>query len=89
MKVETLQLLRNILLRTFVVGAFLAVVLAFITYLQWDTIMYILTDKLNITNREPVETGFVELFIAIRFFLLFCILTLALALHWTVKRMSP
>jgi hypothetical protein len=88
MKVETLQLLRNILLRTFVVGVLLAVVLALLTYLQWETIMYVLTDKLHMSNREPIETGFVELFVAIRFFLIFCILAPALALHWTVKKMN-
>jgi hypothetical protein len=88
MTIETLTLLRNFLLRTFVVGLVLGIVLSLLTFWQWEMAVRLLVNTLGMASRESLGTAVLDLFLAIRFFLLFCILTPALALHWTIKRMG-
>ncbi len=81
---ETLRLTRNILLRWFVVGVMLALMLGLVTICAWDwwTTMagtWFHTDTATMT---PIV---LEFFVDLRFFLLFFVLAPALAIHWTLK----
>jgi hypothetical protein len=85
---ETLRLIRNILLRTFVIGLAIALILGVVTMTGWMTWMglaseWFHTDAATLT---PIILGF---FVQIRFFLLFIVLAPALAIHWTLKKERP
>lgn len=82
---ERLRLIRNVLLRTFVVGFVIALVLGLVTMMGWVKWMtmasaWFHTDPATLT---PLVLNF---FLDIRFFLLFIVLAPALAMHWTIKK---
>ena len=85
MNLESLRLLRNILLRSVVIGAIFTLGMQAVTIMGWD-----LWSGLAVTQfrADPVQFANLVLsfFIAIKFFLLFILLTPGLAIHWTIKR---
>jgi len=85
MNFEILRLIRNILLRSFVIGFAIALFLGLVMMAAWTTWMdmagrWFHTDSATLT---PLVLKF---FTEIRFFLLFVVLTPALAIHWTLKK---
>jgi sterol desaturase/sphingolipid hydroxylase (fatty acid hydroxylase superfamily) len=85
MTLDTLRIVRNVLLRTFVVGCVFALLLALVTFGAWDcwvssAMRMAHTDEATLV---PVVLSF---FAQLRFFLVFIVLAPALALHWTIKR---
>jgi hypothetical protein len=81
---ETLRLLRNVFIRGFFVGAALALVSATVTVAGWNVWMpfaarFFHTDAVTLTSVT------LQFFVGLRFFLYFCLLTPAIALHWTLK----
>lgn len=81
---ETLRLIRNIFLRAFVVGAGFAVLFAIATLGGWDLWMP-LGARLFHTDTATLASVTLQFFVGLRFFLWFCVLTPALAMHWTLK----
>ena len=87
MAIDTLRLLRNILLRAFAIGfviGVLQVVLALSLWGVWVPLMsaWWHTDEPHLSNDAIVY------FTALRFFLLFVLLVPGLALHWTLASES-
>lgn len=85
MTYENLRLLRNMLYRTLAVGCFIVLFLAGMTFGSWETFMTMASSLFHAdpTTLTPVILKF---FMTVRFFLLFIILTPALAIHWTLKK---
>ena len=88
MNYETLRLVRNILLRSFVVGFVIALVLGLVTMIGWTTWMGWASEWFH-TDSATLMPLVLQFFVQIRFFLLFIVLTPALAIHWTLKREDP
>jgi hypothetical protein len=82
--VETLRLIRNIFIRSFVIGAGLALLFAIATLAGWNVWMP-LGARLFHTDTATVTSVTLQFFVGLRFFLWFCVLTPALAMHWTLK----
>jgi hypothetical protein len=82
--VETLRLIRNILIRSFVIGAGLGLLFAIATLAGW-TVWMPLAASLFHTDAATVTSVTLQFFVGLRFFLWFCVLTPALAMHWTLK----
>ncbi len=85
MDFENLRLIRNILFRCFITGFVITFFLGLVTIAGWTTWMdmagrWFHTDSTTLT---PLVLKF---FTEIRFFLLFIVLTPALALHWTIRK---
>jgi hypothetical protein len=85
MSLETMRLLRNILLRSFVIGIGFAIFFAVLTFGLWDWWMNFAT-KMAHTEPATFVPILLNFFVDIRFLLIFLVLTPALALHWTIKR---
>lgn len=84
--IELLKMIRNILLRAFVIGLGFAIFYAVPTFLFWKSIIQLTSDQWHIISHESFGLVVVSFFTGIRFFLIFCLLTPALALHWTIRR---
>jgi hypothetical protein len=85
MTLETLRLTRNILLRCVLIGAVLAVLLQVITFGAMDTWTAMANDMYHL-DKGLIVASAINLFVFIKFFLLFVLLVPALALHWTLKK---
>lgn len=85
MSCETLRLLRNILLRSFVIGLGLALILVIITLNYWAAWMPLATGWFH-TDATILTPIVLKFFVDLRFFLFFVLLTPGLAIHWTLKR---
>lgn len=86
MSLESLKLLRDFLLYTFVVGLVLGLVLVTLTFWQWENAVRFAVNTFQLASRESLAIAVLNLFLEIRFFLLFCVLAPALALHWIIRR---
>jgi len=82
--VETLRLIRNIFVRAFVIGAGFGVLFAIATLAGWNLWMP-LGARLFHTDTATMASVTLQFFAGLRFFLWFCVLTPALAMHWTLK----
>lgn len=85
MNVESLRLIRNILLRSVVVGAVLTLGMQIATVVGWSTWTEIAVKWMH-ADAVQFSTIVLCFFSAIKFFLLFILLTPGLAIHWTIKR---
>ncbi|MFA5041167.1 MAG: hypothetical protein WC464_06000 [Bdellovibrionales bacterium] len=85
MKYETLRLIRNLLLRCFVIGFLFAVFLCLVTYFCWTPCVGLIGGIFHI-NEAALSPLVIKFFLNIRFFLIFLVLVPALAIHWTLKR---
>ncbi len=81
---ESLRLVRNIFVRIFVIGAGFGVLFAIATLAGWNLWMP-LAARLFHTDAATVTLVILQFFTGLRFFLWFCVLTPALAIHWTLK----
>jgi hypothetical protein len=84
MALETLRLVRNILLRCVVIGIAIAIVLGVATLAFWGFWIGIATTWFR-TDEAYLSGVVIWFFTAIRFLLLFVLLTPALAFHWTYR----
>ncbi len=85
MTLDTLRLIRNILLRSVVVGLGFTLLLAAATFGCWNCWIGMATQMFH-TTESAMSNLVLDFFMAIRFFLVFILLTPALAIHWTLKR---
>lgn len=85
MTLDSLRLLRNILLRSVIIGIAFAILLALVTFGAWNSWIGLAT-KLFHTNEAQVSSLVLTLFTEIRFYVIFVLLTPALAIHWTLKK---
>jgi hypothetical protein len=85
MSYETLRLIRNLLLRGFMIGIAITLILAAVTLCFWDTWMPLATTLFH-ADAATLTPIVLKFFVNIRFFLLYIVLMPALALHWTLKR---
>lgn len=85
MTFETLRLLRNILLRSFVVGVAVLFVAGTVTLAGWDIWMGFAVRLLHL-DEHTLATMITNLFSQLRLFLMCCLLIPGLGIHWTLKR---
>lgn len=85
MTLDTLRLIRNILLRSVVVGLGFTILLAAAIFGGWNCWIGMATQMFH-TTESALSNLVLDFFTAIRFFLVFVLLTPALAIHWTIKR---
>ena len=86
--VDGLKLLRNILLRCFVIGAVFVLMTLLVSLWGWKFWENLLVNQLQLANRETLSSVTLSYLASLRFFLGYCLLTPGLALHWTVKRLE-
>jgi hypothetical protein len=85
---ETVRLIRDILLRTFLISLIIALLIVGVYYggrHYWDNLMVV---RLALIDQEFLNVVVVGFFALIRFYLIFILLAPALALHWTLKRLN-
>jgi magnesium-transporting ATPase (P-type) len=85
MTLETLRITRGILFRCLLIGALLSAVLQVITFGMMDTWNALAANVYHL-DKNVVMASAINLFVLIKFFLLFVVLVPALAIHWTLKR---
>lgn len=85
MNLDSLKLIRNVLLRTALIGWILAWFLAAITIGLWDTWAGFTSQWFRTPTAEmgPLIANW---FAMIKFYLIFVLLAPALGLHWEIKR---
>lgn len=84
MQKQNLILIRNLLLKTFLVGLLFAILIFVLTTTFWDKWSTMVFSRFAVNPKELGEM-FVNSMLYIRFYLLFVILVPAIALHWTIK----
>jgi hypothetical protein len=85
MTLDTLRLLRNILLRSFVVGVAFGLLFGIITFAGWNTWIGMATSLCH-TDEATLTKLILHFFVDLRFYLVFLLLTPGLALHWTLRK---
>lgn len=85
MTIDSLRLVRNVLLRTFIIGVAFAVLLMIVTLLAWDTWLP-MTIRTFHTDEATIVPIVIRFFVDLRFYLLFILLAPGLAIHWTIKK---
>jgi hypothetical protein len=85
MEREKILLLRNILLRAFLIGVIFAVLFFVLTLAFWSTWTSLVEHWFKIDEKELGRIA-VLFFTQIRIVLIFFFLVPALALHWTAKK---
>lgn len=85
MTLEILRLIRDVLLRTFVIGVIIALLQAVATVAAWGFWTSLVTAWWH-TDAQYLSKVAVGYFTAARFFLVFAVLVPGLALHWTLRR---
>lgn len=86
MTLDSLRLLRNILLRAVVIGVVFNYASLLVTFAFWDTWTGLIAQWYHITESEFSRPTMLYFFVAVKFFNIFVLLTPALAIHWTIKR---
>lgn len=84
MKKQNLILIRNIFLKTFIVGLLFALFLFVMTVTLWSHWAPLIFSIFQVNEKELggiVVTSFINL----RFFLIFILLVPAISLHWVIK----
>ena len=85
---ETIRVIRNVLLRTFLIGVVFGLLYVCIYFGwrdYWDELVVV---RFALIDQKTLETLTMGFFGLIRFYLVFILLTPALALHWTLKRLA-
>ena len=85
---ETVRLIRDILLRTFLISLIIALLIAGVYYgvrSYWESLI---VGRLEIIDQRSLNAIVVSFFALIRFYLIFILLAPALALHWTLKHLK-
>jgi hypothetical protein len=85
---ETIRLIRDILLRTFLVSLIIALLIAGAYYGGRDFWDRLVVGRLALIDEGSLNVVVVSFFALIRFYLVFILLAPALALHWTLKRLK-
>jgi len=85
MTLDSLRLLRNILLRSVVVGLAFALFMVVATISGWNTWTQLVSTWFH-ADQATLTQLVLQFFTEIRFFLVFILLTPGLAIHWTIKR---
>jgi uncharacterized BrkB/YihY/UPF0761 family membrane protein len=84
MTLETLRLIRNVLLRSFAIGVVIALLMA-IGFVVARPIWTGLVISWFHTDEAGLSTLVLRLFTEIRFYLVFVLLVPGLAIHWTIR----
>ena len=85
---ETIRIIRDILFRLFLISLIMGLLFAGVYYGgrgYWDRLI---VDRLGLIDEKSLNVVVMEFFVLIRFYLVFILLTPALALHWTLKRLK-
>jgi len=85
---EAIQIFRDILFRTFVISAVIALLMASVYYGGRDCWDNLIVNRWGLIDQASLNVVAVSFFLLIRFYLVFLLLAPALALHWTFKRLD-
>jgi H+/Cl- antiporter ClcA len=81
---QTLRLVRNIVLRSFAIGAAIAVLQVIATLVFWNFWISVASAWWH-TDEAHLSSLALNYYTQLRFFLVFVLLVPGLAIHWTVK----
>lgn len=81
---ETMRLIRNVLLKCFAIGAVFALLMLIATLAAWPIWTGLAMSWFH-TDQAQLGVIVLQFFTAIRFYFLFILLAPALALHWTIR----
>jgi uncharacterized membrane protein YeiB len=84
MALDTLRLIRNVLLRGFALGIVAAIVMFAAMEAGWPVWSGLVTAWFH-TDATAVNALTLQVFTEAKFFLIFAMLVPALALHWTIR----
>ena len=84
---DTLRLVRNILLRCFAIGVVFALLMLVATLAAWPVWTGLAMSWFH-ADQAQLSAIVLQFFTAIRFYFLFILLAPALALHWTLRSES-
>lgn len=84
MSLDALRLIRNVLLRCFVVGIVFGVIYLVLTLAAWNTWVALAMAWWH-TDEQHLSSLALDFFTTIRFYLVFVLLAPALALQWTIR----
>jgi hypothetical protein len=84
---DTLRLVRNILLKCFVIGVVFALLMLVATLAAWPVWTGLAMSWFH-ADQAQLSSIVLQFFTAIRFYFLFVLLAPALALHWTLRSES-
>ena len=84
MEKQKLILIRDFFLKTFIVSLVFAILLFVMTTIFWDKWSGFIYTKFQVSEKELGQLV-VNSFLHLRLYLLFVILTPAIALHWLIK----
>lgn len=85
MNTETLQAIRNLLVRVAAVSFLLSLFMALATFGMWDTWIH-WTSTLFHVPKEGLGQTMVDFFALVKFYVIFLLLAPAIALHWTISK---
>ncbi len=85
---ETIQIFRTILFRTFLISVVFALLMASVYYGRRDHWDSLIVNRWGLIDQSSLNVVAVSFFSLIRFYLVFLLLSPALALHWTLKRLD-
>lgn len=83
MEKQKLIILRNFLLKTFIVGVLFTLAIFALTSAFWETACTLVYSIFHVSGEELGKLV-VTSFLALRFYLVFIILVPAIGLHWTI-----
>ncbi|MBC5811470.1 MAG: hypothetical protein GIW95_11565 [Candidatus Eremiobacteraeota bacterium] len=84
MTIESLRLIRTILLRSAGIAAILAALAFFITAVAWSSLVGIAIGVLH-TDEAHLSAATLEFFTWVKFFIGFVLLVPGIAIHWTIQ----
>ena len=84
MTLDSLRLLRNILLRSFVVAAVIDALQIIVTLAAWNVWISLASSSWH-TDAQHLSAVTLTYFTLVKFFLVFVLLAPAIAIHWTIK----
>ena len=84
MEKQKLILIRDFLLKTFVIGLAFAILLFVMTVIFWDKWSGFIYTEFQVSQKELGEL-FVNSFLYLRLYLIFVVLVPGIAMHWLVK----
>jgi hypothetical protein len=84
MSLDALRLVRNVLLRSFVIGIAVALVYLVLTLAAWNTWTGLAMAWWH-TDEQHLSSLVINFFTTIRFYLVFILLVPALAIQWTIR----
>ena len=85
---DTIRIIRDILFRTFLISLLVGLLFVGIYFGGRGYWQRLTVDRFALIDEKSLNVVVMDFLLLIRFYLVFVLLTPALALHWTLKRLE-